>query len=239
MRRPAGLTLVELLIGLTLSLFVISSGVEFFGLAHRVFARLKTREEAGQAALAALDRMRVDLLHAGRGLAAESAAGLVVPVRAEEGELSTTALERALSLAAAVPAGTTRLPLLSTAGIARGRRIAIMQDGAGEVLSVARVEPDAVVLEGPLEGEYDPASASLSLLESVTYLLDPAGRVLRRRADGGGAQPLLEGTRLAAWTFDADSHLARVRIEVEAEGVHAHETTVFIKNASLAGNRGG
>jgi type II secretory pathway pseudopilin PulG len=238
MRRPTGFTLVELLVGLTLSLFVISSGVEFFGLAQRVFARLKTREEAGQAALAALDRMRVDLLHAGRGLATESAAGLVVPVRAEEGELSTTALERTLSLTAAAPAGATRLPLLSTTGIARGRRIALMQDGAGEVRSVVRVDPDAVVLEGPLEGEYDPASASVSLLESVTYLLDPAERVLRRRANGGGAQPLLEGVSLAVWTFDAATHLARVRIELEAEGVQAHETTVFIKNASLAGKFG-
>jgi hypothetical protein len=43
---------------------------------------------------------------------------------------------------------------------------------------------------------------------------------------------------LAVWTFDAATHLARVRIELEAEGVQAHETTVFIKNASLAGKFG-
>ncbi len=236
MRRRGGFTLVELLVGLTLSLFVISTGVEFFGLAHRIFGRLKTREEADQAAMAALDRMRIDLLHAGRGLGAVSAAGLIVPVRAEADELVTTALERALDLAAPVQSGTTRLPLLSTAGIARGRRIALLQNGVGEVLSVVRVEPDAVVLEGPLEGDYDPAAASASLLESVTYLLDPAERVLRRRANGGGAQPLLEATRLAVWTYDAASHIARIRIELEVEGANVHETTVFIKNASLAGN---
>ena len=237
MRRQGGFTLIELLVGLTLSLFVISTGVEFFSLAQRVFGRLKTREEADQAAMAALDRMRIDLLHAGRGLGAVSAAGLVVPVRADEAELATTALERALDLAAPVPAGAARLPLLSTAGISRGRRIVLLQNGAGEVLSVVRVDRDAVVLEGPLEGDYDPAAASVSLLESVTYLLDPAEGVLRRRANGGGAQPLLEATRLAVWTYDAVFHLARIRIELEIEGANTHETTVFITNSALAKRR--
>jgi hypothetical protein len=40
---------------MALSLFVISTALEFFGLAQKVFTRLKEREESGQAALAALD----------------------------------------------------------------------------------------------------------------------------------------------------------------------------------------
>ncbi len=235
MRRQAGFTLVELLVGLTLSLFVISTGAEFFGLAHRIFARLKTREEADQAALAAIDRMRIDLLHAGRGLAGEAAAGLVVPVRADEAELRTTTLERGLVLAGAALPGATRLALASTTDIARGQEVAIIQDGAGEVRTVARVEPGAVVLDLPLEGGYDPARASVSLLESVAYRLDPASRVLRRRVNGGTAQPLLEDTSLATWVLDPETPLVRVRLELGVEGAHAHETTVFVKNARLAG----
>lgn len=237
MRRAGGFTLVELLVGLTLSLFVILTGVEFFGLARRVFVRLKEREEADQAALAALDRMRIDLLHAGRGLAKETAAGLVEPVRADESALATTALERELGLAAPVPAGASRLALFSTADIARGQMVVLFQSGTGEVRIVAAVDGDSVVLDGPLERSYDPAAATAALLENVAYHLDRDAGVLRRRVNGGAAQPVLERTARAAWSFDPSSHLVRVRLELDVEGAQAHETTVFIKNACLAGSR--
>lgn len=235
MRRTGGFTLIELLAGLTLSLFVISTGVEFFGLARRVFFRLKEREEADQAALAAVDRMRIDLLRAGRGLCRETAAGLVEPVRADEGALTTTALERGLDLAAAAPAGASRLALVSSADIARGQRIVLSREGSGEVRTVARIEAGAVVLDGPLEGAYDPATAAVALLESVAYHLDPDAGVLRRRVNDGAAQPVLERARSAAWSFDPATLLVRVRLELDVEGAQAHETTVFIKNARLAG----
>lgn len=170
MKDRPGFTLIEALIGLALSLFVISSGVAFFGLAQRSFLRLKEREEAGQAAAAALDRMRIDLLHAGRGLAEEIAAGTVEAVRADASELTT------------VSAAPSR--------------------------------------------------------ETVTYFVDGAARVLRRRANGGSAQPVLEGVRAAVWTYDGEARLVRVRIEVDVEGVHPYETTVLVKNAVLAGNFG-
>lgn len=234
MRRTGGFTLAELLVGLTLSLFVISTGVEFFGLARRVFFRLKEREEADQAALAALDRMRIDLLHAGRGLAEEAAAGLVEPVLADGSALTTTALERELALAAAVPAGAGRLDLVSAADIARGQRIALFQSGTGEVREIAAVEGQAVVLDGPLGGAYDPAAATVSLLESVAYHLDTEAGILRRRVNGGAAQPALERAASAAWSFDPSSLLVRVRLELDVEGAQAHEATVFVKNAALA-----
>lgn len=165
MKRRDGFTLVEALIGLALSLIVIASGLEFFGLAQRAFFRLKAREEAGQAAAAALDRMRIDLLHAGRGLAAEMAAGLVEAVRADSAGLTTV-------------------------------------------------------------------SAAPSL-ETVTYFVDDA-RILRRRVNGGSAQPVLEDVGTAIWTYDADVRLARLRLEVDVEGAHPYEATILVKNAALA-----
>jgi len=170
MKRPAGFTLVEALIGLALALFVLSAGVEFFGLAQRAFFRLRAREEAGQAALAALDRMRIDLLHAGRGLAEEMAAGTAEAVRADASGLTTV-------------------------------------------------------------------SAAPSV-ETVTYFVDNA-RILRRRVNGGSAQPVLEEVLAAAWTYDPGTHLAHVRLEVDVEGAAPHEATIFVKNASLAANLSG
>lgn len=234
MRRESGFTLAECLIGLALSVFIISSGVEFFGLAQRSFLRLKAREEAGQAALAACDRMRIDLLHAGGGLAGAMAAGLVEAVRADESELRTTALERTLALAAEVAPGTARIPLVSTADVAAGQRIVLMSGVAGEARTVARVEAGAVRLDLPVASGYAPAAAAVFLIESVSYFLDGPARVLRRRVNDGPAQPVLERASAAIWTYDPEARLARIRIELDVEGAHRHEATVFVKNASLA-----
>jgi type II secretory pathway pseudopilin PulG len=160
-RRPAGFTLVEALIGLALALFILAAGVEFFGQAERAFLRLRAREEAGQATLAALDRIRIDLLHAGRGLATETDEGLVEPVLADAAGLNMTSAET-----------------------------------------------------------------------SVTYFVDSA-HILRRRVNGGSAQPVLEDIRAADWTYEPETHLARVRLEADVEGAHPHEATIFVKNAAL------
>lgn len=234
MRGRPGFTLVEALIGLALSLFVIASGVEFFGLAQRSFFRLKEREEAGQAAAAALDRMRIDLLHAGRGLAAAIAAGLLEAVRADGRELRTAAAEKALRLAAGAAAGETRLSLASTADIAAGQRLVLLDGAAGEVRTVAAVEPGALRLDAPLARAYDEATAAVSLVEDVAYFVDGAARVLRRRANAAPAQPVLEGVRAAVWTYDRETRLARLRLEVDVKGAHPYESAVLVKNAALA-----
>lgn len=237
MRGRSGFTLIEAMIGLALSLFVIASGVEFFGLAQRSFFRLKEREEAGQAAAAALDRMRIDLLHAGRGLAATVAAGIVDAVRADGVELRTAAAERTLVLAAEAVAGETRLSLASTAGIAAGRRIVLQDGSAIEIHVVIAVEPGALRLDTPLAGSYPAATATVSLVEDVVYSVDGAARVLRRRANAAPAQPALDRVRAAVWTYDGDARLARIRLEVGVEGGHPYEATILVKNAVLAQGR--
>ena len=236
--RKDGFSLVECLLGMALSLFIITSSLQFFGLAQRVFSRLKEKEEAGQSALAALDKMRIDLLHAGRGLAGELALGLVAAARATEDELRTIALEKPLKLSGTAHAGDTRLTFVSTADIASGQEICLSDGQTGEVRTVARVERGAVILGQPLERDYSEASAAVSLLENVAYFLDGPARILRRRVNAGSAQPLLENIAAAIWICDPEARLVRVRLELSVKGAHPHETTVFLKNSSLAGNSG-
>jgi hypothetical protein len=236
--RKGGFSLFECLLGMALSLFVITSSLQFFGLAQKVFFRLKEREEAGQGALAALDKMRIDLLHAGRGLAGETALGLVEPARATEDELRTTSLERPLTLTETARAGDVRILLASTADIVSGQEICLSDGRQGELRSVERVERGAVILGEPLERDYSLDTAAVSLLENVAYFVDwPAG-ILRRRVNAGSAQPLLENIAAAIWIFDPEARLARIRLELSVEGAHPHETTVFLKNPTLAGNSG-
>ncbi len=232
--RKSGFTLVECLLGLALSLFVISAGLEFFVRAEKAFLRLKEREEAGQSALAALDRMRIDLLHAGLGLSEEIRLGLVEAAEATADELRTTSLEKELALAADIRAGDIRLSLVSATDIAAGQRLALREGGAGEVRTVVRVEAGAVVIDAPAERDYAQDLASAALVERVTYFLDASTRVLRRRVNTSPAQPLLEGAAGAVWSLDAAAHLVRIRLELDTEGAHPHEATVFLKNAALA-----
>jgi type II secretory pathway pseudopilin PulG len=236
--RKGGFSLVECLLGMALSLFVITSSLQFFGLAQKVFFRLKEREEAGQGALAALDKMRIDLLHAGRGLASEMALGLVDAARATEDELRTTSLEKPLMLTGTARAGDIRLLLASTADIASGQEICLREGPVGEVRTVAAVEHGAVSLREPLERDYSLDTAAVSLLENVAYFLDGPARILRRRVNSGSAQPLLENIAAAIWLYDPEARLVRVRLELSVEGAHPHETTVFLKNPALAGNSG-
>ena len=236
--RKGGFSLVECLLGMALSLFVITSSLQFFGLAQKVFFRLKEREEAGQGALAALDKMRIDLLHAGRGLAAEAALGLVEAARATDEELRITFLEKALTLVGEARAGDIRLLLASTVDIVSGQEICLSDGSAGEVRTVAAVERGAVILREPLERGYFPDTAAVSLLENVAYFLDGPARILRRRVNAGSAQPLLENIAAAIWICDPGARLVRVRLELSVEGAHPHETTVFLKNPALAGNSG-
>ncbi len=232
--RKSGFSLVECLIGMALSLLIIVSSLQFFAQAQKAFFRLKEREEAGQGALAALDKMRIDLLHAGRGLAGEMAHGLIEAVRSTEDELRTTSLEKPLTLAGLARAGDVRLLLASTADIAAGQEICFSDGRQGELRSVERVEHGAVILGEPLERDYSPDAAVLSLLENVAYYLDGPARVLRRRVNAGSAQPLLENVAAATWIRDPEARLVRVRLELSVEGARPHETTVFLKNAALA-----
>jgi prepilin-type N-terminal cleavage/methylation domain-containing protein len=232
--KRTGFTLIECLLGLALSLLVVAAGLEFFARAQDVFVRLKAREEAGQAALAAIDKMRIDLLHAGAGLSVEIGLGLIEAAQASADELRTVSLERALALAATAGAGDTRIALSSTSEIAAGQVIVLRDGAAGEVRTVVRIEPGSVAIDAPLAGSYAPASAAVSLLETVAYRLDGPARVLRRRVNASPAQPLFEGAAAAAWTMDPAAPLVRLRLEPDTQGAHPHEATVFLKNAALA-----
>ncbi len=78
--KAAGFSLLECLIGLALSLFIVCATLEFLASGQRQFLRLKDAEEAAQGALAALDKMSVDVLRAGEGLAAPAGLGVLEPV---------------------------------------------------------------------------------------------------------------------------------------------------------------
>jgi len=83
-----GFTLIEFLISLSLMLIIVLAGFEFFGQARTLFFKLKEAEESEEAALAALDKIRIDLTRGGRGLSVPMGMGLLEAVRADPERLT-------------------------------------------------------------------------------------------------------------------------------------------------------
>ncbi|MCK7468498.1 MAG: hypothetical protein MZU91_10615 [Desulfosudis oleivorans] len=133
---------------------------------------LKEREESGQAALAAVDRMRIDLLHAGRGLVEETGLGLVEPVAGIRcGTADRCAREERSRSPPSAGGRRDRAPSGLGGGHRRpARRISLRDGPAGEVRTVAAGRrgggrPRLPSRRRPTR----PRTAVLSLLENVTY----------------------------------------------------------------------
>jgi hypothetical protein len=233
--RARGFTLLECLIGLCISFFVVCACLEFFGAAQKSYFKLKDKEEAAQGALAALDKMSADIFHAGEGLVLPVALGLVEPVAESGGGLQIERAERTYALSAGVGAGDTRIRLTATTDLKPGREICLVDAGNAEVHTVSSVESKAVVITTPAGRAYAPGPSAVILLEKILVTLDTRLGVLRRKVNLGSAQPLLENTGEAAFFVDRAANLVRVRFRLNSQGDAAYEQLFFPKNVALVG----
>lgn len=232
MRRRRGFTVIELMAGLATALFIVTAASEFFALNRNLFDRLKVRQANEQAALGALDRLRIDLLHAGEGLAHPAGLGLLEPVVEASGSLRIVQAEKALRLAANAAAGSERVTLASTLGAASGREVVLCEKGYGEVLAVKLVDGKSLVMASPLAHSYAESSAEVWLLNVIVYTLD--GTTLRRKVNRASAQPLLENAGRVTFGYDAGSSLASCALTLSPPGGISHAVTVLVKNAALS-----
>jgi len=233
--KARGFTLLECLIGLSLSLFVVCACLEFFVAAQKHFFELKEKEEAAQGALAAMDKIKVDILRAGLGLVRPAALGLVEAVAEDAGGLLVTRAEKAYELTADVLEGDVRLSLASVADLRAGREICLLDGEKGEVRVISSVAAGTVVLSSPVGFGYAREKASVILLEKISLYMDAGKSILRRRVNLSPAQPLLENVRSADFLVDRAANLVRVRLGLENQGDATYEICLFPKNPALAG----
>jgi prepilin-type N-terminal cleavage/methylation domain-containing protein len=236
--KARGFSLLECLIGLALSLFIICAALGFFLSAEKRFFRMKEAQEASQSALAALDKMRIDVLRAGEGLTLPVSLGLLEAVTEVPDGIVLLRAEETFGLAEDIPQGETRIRLLSTAGLKSGREICIVDGEKGEVRDVSAVEEDAAVFAMPLDSGYSAAGTAVLLLERTSLTLDVARAVLRRGVNLSPAQPLLENARAAVFHFDPSANIVRIRFGLDSpsQGDKTYELCLFPKNPALAGH---
>lgn len=233
--RSRGFTLLECLIAMAISFFLVCACLEFFGAAQKSYFKLKDKEEAAQSALAALDKMSVDILRAGQGLVLAASLGLVEPVAEAGGGLLVTRSEKSFVLAGDVAEGDVLIPLTGTSDLRPGREICLTDGVKGEVLAISSVTSGGVVVSSPVGSALAKARTSVALLERTSLSMDASQGVLRRRVNLSTAQPLLENVRAAEFTFDGAANLVRVRFTLNNKGDATYELRVFPKNPALAG----
>ncbi len=229
-----GFTLLEFLISTALASLILMAGFGFFGHAHSLFFKLKESVEDSQDALSAIDKMRIDLIKAGGGLAFPADAGLPEPLSADAEELTIWRADSAFDLAADITPGDQRASLETTAGLRTGDRICVVGPDLGEALDVIRIEGNVLILGSSFERGYGKEDARVLALEKISYFLDEAAGIIRRRVDSGGAQPLIEGVGSFRFSFDKPSRLVSLAFTLSSRKEKVYEICLLPKNIGLA-----
>jgi type II secretory pathway pseudopilin PulG len=229
-----GFSLIESLLSLSLFLVIVLSSLEVFGWTRTIFFKVKNKEEAKEAAQAALDKMRTDILAGGSGLIHPIHLGILEGISESEGTLTILSKEEVLTSAGDLVTGQTRIELDSTSSLKKGRDICIFDSLKGEIKSISSVEKGSIILSSALESSYSRDRTSLFLLQKVSLFLDEKTDVLRRKVNSSPAQPLAEDTAFFSFDYDRASSLVRLRLSLEPNKEKYYETTVFAKNVALA-----
>jgi hypothetical protein len=232
--KRRGFTLTEILIGLGLSLLMFIAAFEFFGVTRDLFGKLKDAEEENQSAAAALDKIRIDLLQAGLGLATPMRSSAIAGVEPAGKALTLSVVEKVYALTQDVFARQTLVSLLTMSGLSPQREICLVEDSWSEIHAVSSCGASAVVLGEPLQASFSKTRGRLLLIEKITYFLDEPSGILRRRVNAGSPQPLLEGVAACDLSYDAASNLARASFSLQTRKEKKYEISVFPKNVGLA-----
>ncbi len=228
---------MESTLALALFLIVVIASLEFFGFTRSIFLKLKTKEETREAALSALEKMRVDLLAGGSGLLELIELGVLEGIAQYEGTLVIFSREKDLSPLNDLLEGQTRIRLQSTHKVKKGREICIFDRSKGEVKSISRVDKKSIVLSSPLNFSFLKEKSQVCLLKKISIFLDKDKQILRRKVNSSPAQPLLEDAVLFVFCYEKASNLARLHIALESNKEKKYEISVFPKNAALASRR--
>jgi hypothetical protein len=217
-----------------LFLIVVLTCFEFFGRTRNLFFKLKEKEEAREAVLAALDKMRSDLQQGGAGLYDPIQLGLLEGISEDSSRLIILSKEKELSLCNDLVEGQTRIQLESTSGLKKGRDICIFSSLNGEVLSISAVDDESIVLSSPLNFSFIKEKTSLIIVKKITLYLDEKKPTLRRKVNSSPAQPLLEETSFFDFERNKAVNLVKLRLQLKTNKEKFYEISVFPKNAALA-----
>ncbi len=231
----SGTTLIETMMSMCLMALAALAGLEAFSAGRRVFFKMDAAEEREARAAAGLDRARRDARDAGRGMAAAIRLGLQEGIVVQADGFTAAWAEKETAPAAALSLGDDFVPLADAAGFETGRTVCLLAADGGETRTVSAVLDGGIRLAAPLARDYPAEGTSLLLVGTVEIFLDEAGHVVRRRVDGGSAQPLVEEAAGFACRLDAGARALSLELRLAGCGEAAFTATVLGKNLWLGG----
>jgi len=232
-RGVRGFSLLESLISLLIFFLIFAGSLEFFGTVRRVFFRLQSRQENRQAAWAALDKIRTDVLAAGQGLARPMRLGLLAPVEQIDGRWVLVRTEASPPLSADPRTGWTTLAVVESDEDWAGRTVCLYDKIKGETAIIRSSENGILTLSSPLQYDYLASESAAAVLRTTAVYLDAGQNVLRRKTDSSPAQPLLEDVCSFAFFFDSGTCLAETRLSLASEPEESYALKILARNAAL------
>lgn len=229
-----GYSAVESLISFSLFLFLLLSSLQFFGFTRKSFFKLKASEEAEQAALSALEKMKIDILCAGLGLIQPIRLGLCKGIEDNSNTLIIQSRDKNFELNSDLVSGQMKIHLKTTRGLRKGREICISDPKKGEVKRISSISREYIIVSSPLGHQFLKEKTKLFSLKKISLFLDERNQTIRRKVNNSSSQPLLEDVISFDFRYEETKNIIHIRLVLKSEKEKKCEFSVFTKNMALA-----
>jgi Tfp pilus assembly protein PilW len=146
----SGFSLLESLISLSLSLFILISALEVMTQAKRIYSHSQSEQETALGAAVALEKIREDLEQAGAGLDGHRPEADCWPIKVENSVISMYSGDITVKLAADIEAGQTSVLIIPWSGsdskLRAGRTILFAGQGRIELVRITGVLNDRLIV---------------------------------------------------------------------------------------------
>jgi hypothetical protein len=228
-----GYSLIESSLCLALFLFILIAVFESFGITRSLFFKLKRAEEDNQSALAALDKMRIDLIRAGSGLAPQIRMGLVEGVAIINSELVISRREKECFLLADISPGENRMVLETAAGLSPGREVCVFNDEECEIRTISSILGKTVLVDAPFKAYYSMGESQVAPLDKTFLFFDQKSGSIRRKVNTSSPQPLLDDILFFDFFYHKDVNLAGLNFALINNKEKKYEVYIYPKNVAL------
>ncbi|MDD8021401.1 MAG: hypothetical protein PHU81_09565 [Acidobacteriota bacterium] len=231
-----GFSLLESLISLTLSLFILISALEVMTQAKRIYSRCLQEQEASLGAAVAMEKIREDLEQAGTGLEGNRPDEGFWPVKIDDSAIILFSGEIPVELAADIEAGQNwaliRLWPGSVSSLKNGRLMLFTGQRQTDLVKITGVLYNRLTVSPSFSSSYEANEAGVYLLEKTEFYLDSREHLLRRRVNGTSGQPLLENVNWFQPAYSRESNLVSIRFGTGSVKEKIHELFFFPKNTA-------
>jgi len=231
-----GFSLLESLISLTLSLFILVSALEVITQVKKVYHRLQVEQEVSLGISIALEKIREDLEKAGTGLNGCWPAGNRWPIEVGTSRITVLSSELMIKIAADVQAGQNWALIVPWTGFSSklraGRAILITSQNQTDLVEIVSISNNQVTLTPAFSSSFQAAESIAYLLEEVEIYLDSEQSVLRRKVNKTSGQPLLEDVLSFEPAYDPDTNLLCLKLQTGLKKEKTYELFFYPKNTA-------